>query len=556
MIIHDSIPELQEYTLVENNLLQEKFKTSYNNFLHKTKEAYSIYRQNFPDSDFRPYQAEYAALMCLRRYNIMGYSMGCGKTSITLISLKALYPDITKFRPGLIHISVPSLLAAGRWVEELNRMPFFADNYKVIKTEADLRNCDKQILIYSHDFPKGRSSIYKDCTNNSRSRALKKFFKPCYLIIDEGHGLKASTSRTRHLRVLRDAARRVMLISGTLSDGNLAQIHNTCKFIYFKKWPYPTAQSFSQVYGEKEKLKTNYLYGSTKVPDGPEKYLQRLDPNKIISYYKLMRRFVHRVRITEPQVAQYLTIPEQTVVIHKLEPTEEQVLETKKYIAQHKQRLIAASQSTNHKHTAEALQLIHPLIALANSPPKLSDKTDKTLEIVRQSSGKVIVFCSYVKSARLITSLLRARYKPESVVRLYATDNLEVPSQLTPEERQKRVDAFQYDPNVKVAVMSINLAAESIDLTKASDVIFYCMPWSVIKLTQALARAVRPGNRNKNVGIHYLLQQGLIDEHQVALSIEKVKGAKLLLDYETATPQLSAESELTPSEAIRRLLAS
>jgi hypothetical protein len=555
VIILDSLKDLEQYTVVEDNLLHDNLP-AYPNFLARAQRAYNTYRANFPSSDYRPYQPEYATLMCLRRYNIMGYGMGCAKTSITLLGVKVLYEDISKHRPGLVHIAVPSLLAAGRWVEELERMPYFKEHYAVITSEKDLKDCKKQILIYTHDFPKGKSTFYRGTTTPNRSRFLKKFFKPCYLIIDEGHGLKAKTERTQHLKVLRDAARRVLLISGTLSDGNLAQIHHTCKFVYTKRWPYPTAQSFSQVFGEKEKLKTNYLYGSNTNTSAPEKFLQRLDSNKLVAYYKLMRRFVHRVKITEPQVAAYLTIPTQEVTVHRLEATEEQRTKTTAYIKEHRTKLEAAAQSTNTRHTAEALQLIHPLIELANSPENLTNKAKEVLQITKQSKGKTIIFCSYVRSARIITNYLSSSYEPGEVIRLYANDPLENPNTLGSEERQRRISAFQYDKKVKVAVLSINLASEAIDLTKATDVILYCMPWSVTKLQQALARAVRPGNINKTVGIHYLLQQGLIDEHQVALAIEKVKGTKLLLDYEANDLIHQDQAQLTPSETIRRLLGS
>jgi uncharacterized protein with PhoU and TrkA domain len=557
MLIYDNIKDLEEYAVAEPNLLTQHFGTAYENFLIKTNQAYEEYRENFPNSDVRPYQPEYAALMCLRRRNIMGYSMGCAKTSISLLAVQALFGDISVYRSGLVHIAVPSLLAAGRWIEELERMPALKGKYKVVTKESDLfTKSNKQILIYTHDFPKGRSATFKKTTRPYRSKLLKRFFKPCFLIIDEGHSLKPNSERTHHMAVLRDCSRRILLVSGTLSDGNLSQIHHLCQFVYKEHWPYKNAKSFSQVYGEKEKLKTNYLYGSQNQANAPEKYLQRLDTNKLSGYYKLMRRFVHRVKITEPQVARYLTIPNQEVTIHRLKATDEQKERTLAYIKLHKEKLQAASQSLSYKHQAEALQLIHPLIELANAPENVSNKAKRVLDITKKNDGKSIIFCSYVKSARDLTKFLGQHFEPGEVIRLYASDKQETPTSLNAEERQELVRSFQYDPKVKVAVLSINLASESIDLTKAKNVILYCMPWSTVKLTQALARAVRPGNTHGSVGIHYLLQEGLIDEHQVALSVEKVKGSKLLLDYETQIQAGGQDTDLTPGEAIRRLLKS
>lgn len=555
LLILESAKDFEKLTYIPDNPLEGS--KAYEPFLQRAKKAYDVYHKTFVGSDYRPYQPEYAALMCLRRYNIMAYGMGCAKTSISLLTISVLYGDLFNklrgvlVRPGLVHITVPSLLSAGRWIEELERMPSLKDHYQVISKERQLESCTKPILIYTHDFAKG--SCLKPGTTHKikRSRFIGRYRRPAYLIIDEGHGLKSTTDRTKNLKYIRDRSRRVLLLSGTLSDGNLAQIHNICSFVYKRHWPYKTAQTFSQIYGQKARLPTNYLYGSAKQKNLPEKYLQQLDKTKIASYYNLVNRFIHRVRIDEPQVAAYVTIPEQDVQIHALQPTDEQITKLKEYVTTHKQQLIAAA-STGNTHTAEALRLIHPLIRLCNSPTEVTHKARKVLELIKASEGKVIIFCSYVPSSRLLTEYLSRHLEPRSVVRLYAQDIYVTPRQLSAEQRQERVNAFQYDSAVKVAVLSTNLASESIDLTKASAVIHYCLSWSSIKLLQSTARAVRPGNRNKKVSIHYLFQKGMIDEHQVALSIEKIKGSKLLLDYEVDS---SADQDLSPSEVIRRLLA-
>jgi hypothetical protein len=45
----------------------------------------------------------------------------------------------------------------------------------------------------------------------------------------------------------------------------------------------------------------------------------------------------------------------------------------------------------------------------------------------------------------------------------------------------------------------------------------------------------------------------MIDEHQVALAIEKIKASRLLLDYELDANV--EEVDLSPAEALRQLLA-
>ena len=560
-LVFDSPVDLEHLRPVEPQLLQERYKAAYGIFLDRATRHYAAYTSKFEGCDYRPYQPQYAALICLRRNNILGASMGVGKTIISLLAVQTLYdePDRRRsFRTGFVHIVVPNLLAATRWTEELERMPGLCGLYTLVKTEADLAAATP-ILIYTHDFPKLKTSHprQKLKTKNRIAHYMGRTFQPNFLIVDEVHGLKAGTQRTQYIKYLRDRARRVLVLSGTLSDGNLAQVHHLCNFVYKDRWPYVSPQSFSQLFGQKEKVHTNYLYGSQQTEEVKDKYLQKLDPSKLAIYYQLMRRFIHRVKINEPQISKFITVPAQDVQLHPVQPTAEQIQATQEYIRQHKQALAAASYSRTAAQNAEALKLIHPLIQLANYPAELSNKALKTLEIVENADQKVAVFCSYVGSARYITSFLRNKLqdKGQQVVRLYAQDPLADPKQLSMEQRQETVDAFQYDPAVKVGVFSFNLASEAIDLTRASDVICYCMSWSLIKLLQAPARVVRSGNRNKKVGIHYLFHKGLIDEHQVFLSIEKIKGSKLLLDYELEV-EASGSTELTPAEAIRQLLAS
>jgi hypothetical protein len=65
---------------------------------------------------------------------------------------------------------------------------------------------------------------------------------------------------------------------------------------------------------------------------------------------------------------------------------------------------------------------------------------------------------------------------------------------------------------------------------------------------------VRSGNPYNKVKLHYLYQEGLIDEYQVNLSLEKVKNFRLMLDYEIDEVSDDELSDLTPMELIKKLL--
>jgi SNF2 family DNA or RNA helicase len=546
LLLIDHYKELEEFELVEEQLLTSL--PAYQLYLQRTKKAFE---QTQGELEVRPYQWEYAALVAVRPKNIMAYEMGLGKTYCTLLSLQAVYQSFWDRRAGCIHILVPNFLAAQRWVEELERLPEMCEHFELIKCEADLDFCTKPIIIYSLDFPKNKSKHRKGSARPFISRRLAKLYKPSMVVIDEVHNCQPGTQRTSQIKYLLKRAKRVLALTGTPSEGKLSEIHNLCNLVYGRKWPFSSAQIFSKMFGTKEQLSTNYLYGSKLQESSRVRYLQHLDSEKLVEYYNLVKRFIHRVKLTDPEVRSCITIPSSTSLIYRLEPTLEQKSTHLDYTIKHKKALIAASQAVGVKQKAEALRLLYPLIALCNHNSE-SPKLAASSKIIQEAVGKVVVFCSYVKSASLITEYLQNLLGAESVIRVYATDESVEKKKLSSDERVVLVDRFQFDSKVKVGVFSINLAGESINLTAASDVIYYCLPWSVKKLRQSMYRAVRAGNKHQEVKLHFLYHRGLVDEHQVVLATQKIKGSKLLEDYDVDS---ETTIELTQTEVIKKLLA-
>jgi superfamily II DNA or RNA helicase len=523
---------------------------SYQWFLRRTQEGYTKYLLNNPIADVRAYQYQYAAVMCCRRYNMMGWQQRVGKTLSCLLVLYGLYKEkLDVMRAKSVHISVPSILASMSWVTELKRMPVFRDKFAVVTSDKELKETLAPIIIYSHDFPKGkvRGKSYQ------RSKVLAKL-RPNMLIVDEIHGLKAKSLRTQHMMIVRNSSRRVLGLTGTPSEGTLNEIHTLMNFIYESRWAYRKAEHFVNQFGTKEKLTANYLYGSQHQQGAPEKFLQQLDVNKMPEYYRLMQSFMHRVNISDPEVESCITVPETQALMHVVTPTAAQLRDQQTYIAEHRLQLERAANAKGARQQAEALQLINPLINLANQwiEDNTSPKLQSVLDIVDKAEGKVVIFCQRVKSAWLVTEALRRHLGVDKVTRVYAKDEAEEIVELSQEQRIERVTAFQYDDNVKAGVFSINLASEAIELNQASDVIFYCLPWSSIRIRQAISRPVGPGNPYELVKLHYLYHKGFIDEYQVMLAVSKIKTSRALADYDI---EVTSDSDLSPTDAIRKLLS-
>ncbi len=548
-LIIDNPVDLLTYEVVEENLLSDLEVTKH--YQQKIAKFYSSLINHFhPQLEYRPYQVDNAAVVCSRQRHILTHALGSGKTNTALLALVALYGVDPQGRPGRFHIVVPNLLSAQRWIEELERFNDLEPvclSYAVIKTEKDLINCRAPIIIYNHDFPKRSCRTIKG-KRNFMSRLLGRRYRPAYMVIDEAHNLQSGSARTDHLHYVCSRAKRRVALTGTLTE--LPHVFQLCQLIYGRYFPYNDLASFTRRYSTKSKLQTNYT--GQVGENAPERYIQKLDPLKAPEYYELMRRYVHRVRIDDPNVASCITIPKNEVKLVSVLPTEEQMEIHSAYVQAHQNALKLESAREN----AAALRLIGPLIQVANCPVNGSNKLTKVTELVANAKGKVIVFCSYVLSARLVTATLRQALGDDKVLRLYAQDSEVLPRILSQEDRVELISRFQYDPNIKAGVFSINLTAESIDLTAASDVIYYCMPWSSIKIQQSLSRAVRPGNKNPMVNTHYVYTSGLIDQHQVMLATEKIKSSRLLMDYDLGDDVTEAAlQDLSPAQAIRRLLA-
>lgn len=78
-------------------------------------------------------------------------------------------------------------------------------------------------------------------------------------------------------------------------------------------------------------------------------------------------------------------------------------------------------------------------------------------------------------------------------------------------KRQEYVDAFQTNPNIRVAILSITACATGLTLTEASIVVFAELYFTPAIMIQAEDRAHRIGQKN-NVQIKYLVANGTLDE--------------------------------------------
>ncbi|WP_297446064.1 DEAD/DEAH box helicase, partial [Desulfurobacterium sp.] len=104
------------------------------------------------------------------------------------------------------------------------------------------------------------------------------------------------------------------------------------------------------------------------------------------------------------------------------------------------------------------------------------------------NQGKVLVFAHYQDTQKLIRETLQKKFKDFETVALY--------SDLNDSQRKEVLERFKNDDRVKVLVASLSMAKEGLNLTEATEAIFYELPFTYNDFEQAKARIYRIGQEH------------------------------------------------------------
>lgn len=176
---------------------------------------------------------------------------------------------------------------------------------------------------------------------------------------------------------------------------------------------------------------------------------------------------------------------------------------------------------------AEALAAIEALKQLSIKG-KMKDSID-WISTFLESDEKLVVFATH----KMVIDRLMEEFKTIAV---------KIDGSVDPKNRQKAVDAFQEDPNIRLFIGNIKAAGVGITLTAASNVAFLELPWTPGDLNQAEDRVHRIGQVD-SVTVYYLLAQGTIEERIARLLDNKRKVLDAVLDGQD-TEDSSLLSEL------------
>ena len=138
-----------------------------------------------------------------------------------------------------------------------------------------------------------------------------------------------------------------------------------------------------------------------------------------------------------------------------------------------------------------------------------NNRIKELLAILEEHGGKAIIWATYRHDIEEICDALERKYGPRSTVDFYGD---------TPEkDRQKSIELFQNDENVKYFVGNPTTGGRGLTLTKASLAVFYSNNYDLEIREQAEARNHRIGTDNKVTYID-LVAKGTVDE-KIILSL-------------------------------------
>jgi len=156
-----------------------------------------------------------------------------------------------------------------------------------------------------------------------------------------------------------------------------------------------------------------------------------------------------------------------------------------------------------------------------------SNRLDELMQILGETSGKVIIWANYIHDIEAIEKMIKKEFGDDSYCTYYGA---------TPtEDRQKCINKFQ-DPDSKLRffIGNTQTGGYGITLTEASTVIYYSNNYDLEKRIQSEDRAHRIGQKNKVLYID-LVTKGTVDEKIIQSLRNKVNIAKEISGEELST---------------------
>lgn len=312
------------------------------------------------------------------------------------------------------------------------------------------------------------------------------------IVLDESQAIKNPTSqRYKAVRLLQ--ARQRLVMTGTPVENNTFDLYAQLSF------------AVPGLLGSAQRFAIDYSTPIDKLQDS----------NRAQELQRKIHPFV--LRRTKKQVAREL--PEKTEMIVYCEMGTEQRRVYDSYKLAFQNYLSGLEESELHSSSLHILQGLTKLRQICNSPSLLPDdeyyghdsaKLEELMEQVcaLKDAHKILVFSQFVGMLEMI----KDRLDQENIGYAYLTGKTK--------DRQKQVESFQEDDDIRVFLISLKAGGTGLNLTQAEYVFLIDPWWNPAVENQAIDRAYRIGQENKVVAIR-LVTPDSIEEKILELQKRK-----------------------------------
>lgn len=480
---------------------------------------------------YRPFQNVGIRFGCARRGTLLGDDMGLGKT-IQAIGITNQDPDIRT----VIVLSPKSVIES--W-----RRHFALWSVKPV-TVYDITDEPNPSVFDNVPAGELRVMVINPAHTKSKKGAPYMDREWDQVIVDEAHEYRGSQTKRPsgwrgsaqseavfgddglHVR----AKRKLVVITGTGVVNNVAESWPLFRACVPNRWP-----TFWAFVREQMKEVVTGPYSKEYVPKDLAALQQALRESCMVRREKrdVATELLPKVRVIHPLVAE-------GEVAAMLGWTPEYTERRRSIIAEAvvEQSLSLASAVTPEELRAAYEGMRRTLKSSVSSFEETSTTREKLgllkmpyaverIKALHAERGKVIIFGHHKSVLRGLRDAIDPGGKR----------SIHIDGDVSGEDRQELVDAFQCDDKVQYAFLSIRAAGTGLTLTAAQTVLFVEFDWHEAAMAQAEDRAHRIGQEGE-VLIEYLVFDGSFDAHMVATFTAKGNLARGVLDDRTEAKQL------------------
>ena len=472
--------------------------------------------------EFTPLQKHDLNLVLQKRYALLNWQQGSGKTAAVYHRAKYLF-KYRKVRNAII--LAPAIATNMTW------MPFLTINkerFRMVRNNADLETV-----------PEGVFLVFSTSMLGKLKRGLTKFIrrtsgKLC-LVFDESDEItNPSSQRTRHILTIFRRLKYKILDTGTTTRNNIAELYSQfellynnsinmicwCSRIYHENRDKEIEEDSNPHYGEPfPAFRGHVLFRACHCPGkatvfGIEKQNQDVynkdELSELISKTVITRKFkdfagekyevrTHTVTPSEGEHEVYRVIIEEFCRICEL-----------------------YYNSTGDTKKDAGLRLIRQikLLIKACSVPHLIEgyfgngRPNKTVyieKLIRKIPGKVAVGCTSIAAFELYESHIRERF-PERPIYTVKGD-------VAFKKRQSIVSEFDSTIN-GILICTQQSLSSSVNIPSCNDVILESLQWNIPRMEQFYFRFIRLDSKELKK-VHFVTYKDSVEQNLMALVLTK-----------------------------------